>query len=238
MSSSGIRIYSPDLEPLRPVLQAWIDSVQQYVKLFEGYDLPYWYNERANVSVLAGAAWKAGFVALEEYQTKKTSQSNKEPMAVESPKDKKGQQNYFQGRNDLYIGNQSHEWVIEAKVAYPDLSNAALRDPHLANQMESAIKCACELNEDGMHLAALFVAPSHAHTPANPQAIDNYLYTAPLQLQAALQKKPVAQDLRLDAHAWVACESAQDSFIEKSKQNFYYPVVSLFISIVRKPTVI
>lgn len=230
MSSSGIHISDPDLEPLRPVLQAWIDSVQQYNKLFKGNDLPYWYNERANVSVLAGAAWKAGFVALEEYQTQKTSLPAKEPMAVESETPEQP----IEGRNDLYIGDQMHEWVIEAKVAYPDLCNAAVRDPHLHQQMKAAIQCARQLNEDGMHLAALFVAPSNPNQSASAQAIDAYLHTAPQQLQAKLQTT-TGQALQLGAHAWVACDAAKESFIEKREKKFYYPVVSLFLTVVRKP---
>ncbi len=56
---------------LRPVLQASIDGTQRYVNLFQGDDLPYWYNERANVGMLSAAAWQAGMVALEEFQSLK-----------------------------------------------------------------------------------------------------------------------------------------------------------------------
>ena len=71
MSRQGIHIRDNDLEVLRPVLQAWIDGTQRYVTLFQGDDLPYWYNERANVGVLSAAAWQAGMVALEEFQSLK-----------------------------------------------------------------------------------------------------------------------------------------------------------------------
>lgn len=63
----SVIIESQPLQPLEPVLRTWIECVRQYVAVWGGEDLPYWYNEQSNVSVLCGAAWRAGWTALEEY---------------------------------------------------------------------------------------------------------------------------------------------------------------------------
>ena len=43
---------------LKPLIEAWGGVMDQYIDQSGGEDLPYWYNERANASFLAAAAWK------------------------------------------------------------------------------------------------------------------------------------------------------------------------------------
>jgi hypothetical protein len=104
-----ISISSESLQPLEPVLHSWLTCTQRYIDVWDGDDLPYWYNEQANVSILAGAAWKADWTAIEEYQISK--------IATEA-----SEQTTLIGRNDLYIANEQHGFCIEAKVAYVDIS--------------------------------------------------------------------------------------------------------------------
>jgi len=52
---------------LKPVLEKWCDLNRDFHANL-GTDCPWWYNERASISILAAAAWQtAGFYALEEF---------------------------------------------------------------------------------------------------------------------------------------------------------------------------
>ena len=48
---------------LEKTLRAWGRLQRQYLR--ETGDLPYWYNERSNVGLLAAAGWRAGGISLE-----------------------------------------------------------------------------------------------------------------------------------------------------------------------------
>ncbi|WBX91992.1 hypothetical protein [Pseudoxanthomonas mexicana] len=57
---------------LHPLLTAWVELIQDYCRCDDYDDNPWWYNERASLSTLAGAAWrKPGWYALEEFSTTK-----------------------------------------------------------------------------------------------------------------------------------------------------------------------
>ena len=89
------------LEPLEPVLETWRKLVHDFCGA-TGRDAPYWYNERANVGVLAAAAWKTeGGLALEEYA---------------SPK--RHGQTRWKGRTDLWLQVGQSQYVVEAKIAW------------------------------------------------------------------------------------------------------------------------
>ncbi|MGH8746639.1 MAG: hypothetical protein ACREUK_09110 [Burkholderiales bacterium] len=59
------------LPELAPMLREWIRANAAYVKQCEDSDAPWWFNERAALSVVAAAAWLAGGIALEEYTAPK-----------------------------------------------------------------------------------------------------------------------------------------------------------------------
>lgn len=84
------------------VLEEWMLSIERYTRIMCGEDAPYYYNERANVSVLAGAAWKAGWVALEEFQSEKGYRNRAKTN----------------GRTDLYFANKTSEELVEAKFQW------------------------------------------------------------------------------------------------------------------------
>ena len=63
-----------NLRGLSPLLVAWLETLEQFCAASGYTNNPWWYNERASISTLAGAAWKLhdkGWVALEEYSTRK-----------------------------------------------------------------------------------------------------------------------------------------------------------------------
>jgi hypothetical protein len=58
------------LSDLTPVLLEWIELNEKYLHASKD-DCPWWYNERPLVGILAAAAWRKGFVVLEEYSVRK-----------------------------------------------------------------------------------------------------------------------------------------------------------------------
>lgn len=92
MSTTIIHIPSGSkLTWFQPVLAHWFDLMDRYCQIagrnlgssmdahpneWNGYDCPWWYNERANVGMLAGAAHLAGFTALEEFNEEKSEKAS------------------------------------------------------------------------------------------------------------------------------------------------------------------
>lgn len=70
----GFHVRSPVLKEWQTLFEEWILAVERFCRLSPG-DAPYWYTERANVGTLAGAAWRCGWIALEEFQGDKSEQS-------------------------------------------------------------------------------------------------------------------------------------------------------------------
>lgn len=93
-----------------PIFEEWILSIERYCRIMKGEDAPYWYNERANIGLLAGASWRCGRIALEEFQKDKGYKNAKKKN----------------GRSDLWIASEDHEELIEAKFKWLSLKN---KDP-------------------------------------------------------------------------------------------------------------
>ena len=101
----------PRLRCLVPLLNQWnrLNSKLSSEWAVVG-DAPWWYNERASISVLAGAAWKVGGYAFEEYGSPKTTDGK-----------------ICAGRLDLQFAIQSQEFIAEAKQCWiPWTSNSSL----------------------------------------------------------------------------------------------------------------
>ena len=104
------------------IMEEWMLAIERYTRIMNGNDAPYYYNERANVSVLAGAAWRSGWIALEEFQSKKGYRN-------------KAKKN---GRADLYFANDTSEELIEAKFRWICMGSDNLA-PMVKETMELAI---------------------------------------------------------------------------------------------------
>lgn len=85
------------------ILRNWIRMVVKYCNHLDGEEAPYYFSERANVGLLAAAAWQSGCVALEEFQADKICPEN-------------GRRN---GRVDLWIGAGEKSYWLEAKLGWP-----------------------------------------------------------------------------------------------------------------------
>lgn len=96
----GYQLNGKKLEHWSVLLKKWISLITNYCLVMKGDDAPYYYSERANIGVLAGAAWKTGWLALEEFSIKKRGQKR--------------------GSSDLWIypTNLEREEYIEAKQAW------------------------------------------------------------------------------------------------------------------------
>lgn len=105
----------------------WLNRVprirRQFADVIEGDD-PLLYNETASVSVLAGAATRAGYLALAEYSSEKRGAGRGRP--------------YRKGRCDLWISTPIAErsWSFEVKQLF-------CRDGVRKATLESALEQAC-----------------------------------------------------------------------------------------------
>ncbi|MBT0664510.1 hypothetical protein KI809_09380 [Geobacter pelophilus] len=103
------------------LLEEWILSIERFSRIAKG-DVPYWYNERANVGVLAAAAWRCGRIALEEFQHEK---------AIDVSSDKESDRTTGKSKNgrcDLWICDDRSEEIIEAKFKWLNMCSEKMDD--------------------------------------------------------------------------------------------------------------
>ena len=131
---------------LEPVLSTWLELNRYCVQNWEE-DVPWRYNERATLSYFAGAIWRSGGFALEEYSTQKSK-------SVGAEYSKKG-------RGDLWFELGCREYDVEAKFCRvlltdpfkPEIEinkciNKAVADISVSRQYDDRLGCglaACAL---------------------------------------------------------------------------------------------
>jgi hypothetical protein len=112
------------------LLEEWLLSIERFSRITDG-DVPYWYNERANIGVLAAAAWRCGRIALEEFQYEKIDvSSNGETDETAQKK--------WNGRCDLWISNDRSEEIVEAKFKWLNMRSEKMTE-FAASCLESAV---------------------------------------------------------------------------------------------------
>jgi len=99
MMIHGIKTHR-ELQVLKPVLKKWQD-LNTYLSSEE--DVAWWYNERASLSVFAGALWKCGGWAFEEFSIERRTQSTRRKA---------------QGRCDIQFEFKGHGYIGEAKQTW------------------------------------------------------------------------------------------------------------------------
>ena len=92
------------LRSLRPVLQKWVALNRTLYQNWGKKDCPWWYNERAILSIFAGAIWRSGGLAFEEFSNLKRKKSRR-----------RNRYRKYAGRSDLYFQIKSKEYVVEVK---------------------------------------------------------------------------------------------------------------------------
>jgi hypothetical protein len=141
MALSGVEIVNPRLTGLKPLLHRWTRLIVEYAEAFG--EPPYWCNERADVSILAGAAWREGGMCLEEFSAEKGTKSDK-----------------WKGRADLFIRLGQTDYSIEAKRLYVGLRpNPAVK--RVAESLEAACRdaAACEGEQADFRIGITFAVP-------------------------------------------------------------------------------
>lgn len=121
---SGVRCTA--LPVLKPLLNEWIATNIDVVRHWQG-DLPWWYGERASISVLAGAAWRIGGFAFEEFAADKKTGKKRRPT--------------FPGRVDLYLKVKRQQFIAEAKVCWSGTTSAGSTiTQNLTNRLHEAVE--------------------------------------------------------------------------------------------------
>jgi hypothetical protein len=119
------------------LLKHWHLLIKNYCVFMEDdEDAPYYYTERANTGVLAGAAWRAGWIALQEFSIKKRGKNI--------------------GYADLWIrsSNQESGEYIEVKQEW-SLTKA---NDGLAQAVKDAKKLL--VDKESMRIGLLFISPA------------------------------------------------------------------------------
>lgn len=115
-------------------------------RIWDQEDALWWYGERASLSTFAGAVWRAGGIALEEYQTEKHVSRRRG--------------NRY-GRGDLYLKVGREEYILEAKQVWCGVGSGARNSlQQVSAALERAthdVKRAKSYGE--RRLAAVFVVP-------------------------------------------------------------------------------
>jgi len=140
----------PHLAEWERILRSWHDVIDEYIRQVTarlGYsDVPWWFNERANVGILAGAIWRAGpgHVCLEEYSVERGTGDDRGP-----------------GRCDLWLQTPSTSWDLEAKAMWPNTADG-WNDDVLSSRLDVAkeqLKSIPRGDRADCGIAACFVLP-------------------------------------------------------------------------------
>lgn len=205
-----VKINHAELEGLRPVLETWTKLVAKYSDAFPSENCCYWFNERANVSVLAAAAWKSpgSWLSLEEFSTTKHGDD----------------ENLRNGRCDLLITDTLNDksYALEAKHAWQNIGlrcedryfkaerklGAAWRDASKLHKSEAAVR-----------VAACFVIPQLPAVEVDgddlSEALDEWV-------------EGMSQRVKADAIAWVFPKASRSLGAENGR---LYPGVCLLLRV-------
>lgn len=176
--------YCPDLRCLQPILKKWIDlNKGMFASWRDDEDVPWWYNERASLSVLSGAVWRSGGEAFEEYSDYKRGISNRTGRLS----------NEYAGRIDFYFNVNGRDFKGESKFCWLS-ALASVRDQteKLTSCLNEARNDARKSKPDGQErLGLVFISPylPKKHKPALKERVDRVV--------------DQIKTLKADAFAWV-----------------------------------
>jgi hypothetical protein len=115
---------------------------------YEG-DAPWWYNERASLSLFAGAVWRSGGWVFEEFSTKRRVAKGRSKYKSSS------------GRCDIMFGIGKEQYIGEAKQCWPVLPpslRSALKEVKAC--LKTALVQVSQLpSDEGKRVAIVFVTP-------------------------------------------------------------------------------
>ncbi len=194
------------LRGLRRILARWCAINDQLGREWAVVkDAPWWYNERALVSIFAGAIWQCGGVAFEEFA-----------------EEKRGQQSRSQGRIDLWFQLGRREFLAEAKKCWVDSSNKVKALKSANEALAKAVRDAGDIPPDGRPRLAMVFALAIIPTKHDGSYQDQI---------AALQKLAKDPEIRAEARAWVLPILSKPL---KSSDDYFMPGIILWVKHVRR----
>ncbi len=198
----------PRLPVLGELLWEWAGVIERTTRFWTDEDDSAWlYNERASLSVLAGAVWRIGGIAFEEYSHDK-----------HRPRESKGKPS---GRCDIYFQLGSREFIAEVKQCWPSLGRRGTPQQTVGAKLELARHDALRLKRYTYErLAITFVAPylSKGEEATLDARLSNWL--------RAVRRIPH------DCLAW--CFPLQGR--KKCFKGYIYPGIALLVSKVDRKT--
>ncbi|WP_033576547.1 hypothetical protein [Dickeya chrysanthemi] len=205
------KVYAND-DFIEQLLTGWILANQRYVELLGQKDCCWWYNERTNVSVLAGAAWSLGWAAIEEYPSDKLIKGYLQEDTDTS-----------RGRVDLYISSNHDDIAVEAKHAWYNLDNIVIGDKTIRCKMNKASDDAkCLKEQANRHFSATFVV---FYTERNSQELIAEENIGKLINNAISNSKK--ENI---SYAYII----DSQFMFQNMRGYYYPSVALILEEVDK----
>ena len=124
-----------------PMCNTWAFNIERYTRLTYQGDSPYNNNERANIGLLAGAAWSCGNIALEEFQSLKGGEGNE-----------------TNGRIDLWLCSENKkDEYIEAKFKRMSINGNYLKN--IKATLEAAVNDAkyTKRDDDEISIGVAFI---------------------------------------------------------------------------------
>ena len=206
---------------LKTLLEQWTAMVERYAAIHKYVDNCWWYNERATLSSLAGAAWSMeNWVALEEFSTRKRHKVKADGMESGDLRP---------GRCDLYVTNRKVCFGFEAKQAWQRVGPLSNPTRNVHKGLQAAWEDSGHLAKDTDHrFAATFIVPS---LPLNA-VIDELGNVDPEQVMALLntwlegQRGFVRPGGKETSYAYTFPHLGHEGFISGPR---YYPGVVLVL---------
>ncbi len=192
--------------PLSNILKKWVSLNTKIANTWKHRnDVPWWYNERADISIFAGAAWLSHSLVFEEFVDEKTKKHN----GAQKERRK------FRGRVDLYLDIDGQDFIIEAKHCWSGASSVnvdtAKKIQRVMNQAYADIR---KSHPHGQRrLAFVFVVPDIKVA---------YQKTMDQRIRAWINK---IEKIDCDAMAWIFPVESRKIKWRKS----YYPGVALLV---------
>jgi len=138
--------------PMERILMKWLNCIARVADSWVQFgDLPWWYNERADISILAGAVWKSGELAIEEFVSEKRRISRNTGNLSRR----------YTGRIDFYFSVKGQHFIAEAKDCWSGAGDEST-DPTfmIGKRLESALSDIRKVKSYGdRKLAILFAKP-------------------------------------------------------------------------------
>lgn len=204
------KVYAND-DFIEQLLTGWIQANQRYVELLGQKDCCWWYNERTNVSVLAGAAWSLGWTAIEEYPSDKLMKGSLLEDTDTS-----------RGRVDLYISSNNDDIAIEAKHAWYNLDNIASGNDTVRCKVNKASEDAnCLKEQADRHFSATFVV---FYTKKNSQEV-----IAEENIEQLIHSAISTRIKENISYAYFI----DSQFMFQNTSGYYYPCVALILERVK-----